>query len=50
MIIIRLGINATEATHISMQGMGQPIPEENRSITGSMTKEPLPQSEAHTAV
>jgi len=50
MIIIRLGINATEATHISMQGMGQPIPEENRSIAGSMTKEPLPQSEAHTAV
>jgi hypothetical protein len=49
MIIIRLGKNATEATHISMQGMGQPIPEDNRSIAGSMVKEPL-QSEAHTAV
>jgi len=50
LIIIRLGVNAAEATHISMQGMGQPIPEDNRSIAGSMVKEPLPQSEAHTAV
>ena len=33
-----------------MQGMGQPIPEDNRSIAGSMVKEPLPQSEAHSAV
>jgi len=50
LIIIRIGVNAAEATHISMQGMGQPIPEDNRSIAGSMVKEPLPQSEAHTAV
>lgn len=50
LIIIRLGVNSANATHISMQGMGQPIPEENRSVAGSMVKEPLPQSEAHTAV
>jgi len=50
LIIIRLGANDADATHISMQGMGQPIPDENRSVAGSMVKEPLPQSEAHTAV
>jgi len=50
LIMIRLGVNGADATHISMQGIGQPIPEENRSVTGSMMKEPLPQSEAHTAV
>jgi hypothetical protein len=50
LIVIRIGEDATEATHISMQGMAQPIPEENRSISGSMVKESLPQSEAHAAV
>jgi hypothetical protein len=49
---MRIGKLATEATHISMQGMGEPVPEENRShsVAGSMTKEPLPQSEAHVGV
>jgi len=42
-----MGHLATEATHISMQGMGDPIPEDNRS---SIVKEPLPQSEGHAAV
>lgn len=51
MIVIRLSVNAAEATHISMQGMGEPIPEDTHSISGSMVKERLPpQSEAHTAV
>jgi hypothetical protein len=50
LIIIRIGEDATEKTHISMQGMGQPIPDDNRSVTGSMVKESLPQSEAHAAV
>jgi len=50
LIVLRIGEDATEATHISMQGMGQPIPEENRSIAESMVKESLPHSEAHAAV
>jgi len=50
LIVIRLGAHATEATHISMQGMGEPIPEENRSISGSMVKESRPHSEAHIGV
>jgi hypothetical protein len=50
LIILRLGNLATEATHISMQGMSEPIPEDNRSVAGSMVKESLPQSEAHVGV
>jgi len=50
LIVLRMGKLATEATHISMQGMNEPIPEENRSVAGSMVKEPLPQSEAHVGV
>ncbi|KAI9436015.1 hypothetical protein H4582DRAFT_1958494 [Lactarius indigo] len=50
LIVLRMGNLATEATHISMQGMGEPIPEENRSVAGSMVKESLPQSEAHVGV
>jgi len=33
-----------------MQGVGQPLPDENRSVAGSMVKEALPQSEGHNAV
>jgi hypothetical protein len=47
LIIMRIGNMATEKTHISMEGIGEPVPEENRSVAGSMTKEPLPSSEAH---
>jgi len=50
LIILRMGNLATEATHISMEGMGEPVPDENRSVAGSMVKEPLPQSEAHVGV
>lgn len=50
LIVLRMGNMATEATHISMQGMADPIPEENRSIAESMVKESLPQSEAHVGV
>ncbi|KAH9041077.1 hypothetical protein EDB85DRAFT_1924102 [Lactarius pseudohatsudake] len=50
LIVLRMGNLATEATHISMQGMGEPIPDENRSVAGSMVKESLPQSEAHVGV
>jgi hypothetical protein len=50
LIVLRLGNLATEATHISMQGISEPIPEENRSVAGSMMKESLPQSEAHIGV
>jgi hypothetical protein len=52
LIIMRIGKLATVATHISMEGMGEPVPDENRShsVAGSMTKEPLPQSEAHVGV
>ncbi|KAI0298788.1 hypothetical protein B0F90DRAFT_1731090 [Multifurca ochricompacta] len=50
LIVFRMGVTATEATHISMEGMGEAIPEENRSISGSMVKESRPQSEAHVGV
>jgi hypothetical protein len=50
LIVIRMGNLAIDPTHISMQGMGDPIPEDTRSVAGSMTKEPLPQSEGHAAV
>jgi len=50
LIVIRLGGDATEKTHISMEGMGHQIPDEHRSVTGSMMKEPLPPSEGHSAV
>jgi len=50
LIVLRLGANATDPTHISMQGMGEPIPDDNRSVAGSMVKEPIPQSEAHVGV
>jgi len=50
LIVNRLIADATEATHISMQGMGAPIPEENRSIAGSVVKEAFPPSDAHAAV
>jgi hypothetical protein len=50
LIVLRLGNLATEATHISMQGMSEPIPEENRSVAGSMVKEAIPESEAHVGV
>jgi len=50
LIVLRLGNLATDPTHISMQGMSDPIPEDHHSITGSMVKESLPQSEAHVGV
>jgi len=45
LIMIRLCANSNDPTHISMQGMGQPLPEENRSVAGSMVKESRPLSE-----
>jgi len=45
LIILRMGNLATDPTHISMQGMGDPIPDDHRSVTGSMVKESVPQSE-----
>jgi len=47
LIITRIGKLSTEATHISMQGMNDPIAEDNHSIAGSMAKASLPHSEAH---
>ena len=43
--MIRLCANTNDPTHISMQGMGQPLPEENRSVAGSMVKDSRPLSE-----
>ena len=43
--MIRLGANVTDPTHISMQGMGEPIPDDRHSVAGSMVKESRPQSE-----
>jgi len=44
--MVRLCANVSDPTHISMQGMGEPIPDENQSVSGSMVKESRPQSEA----
>ncbi|KAI0249426.1 hypothetical protein BJV78DRAFT_1227176 [Lactifluus subvellereus] len=46
LVVLRLGVAATDPTHITMEGMGEPIPEDNRSVTGSVVKESRPQSEA----
>jgi len=46
LIVLRLGVAASDPTHISMEGMGEPIPDENRSVAGSVVKEFRPQSEA----
>jgi len=40
--MIRLGANVNDLTHISIQGMGRPLVEENRSVAGSMVKESRP--------
>lgn len=50
LIIIRLGAEMNDPTHISMQGIGDPLPEEHHSVAGSMVKESRPQSEAHIGV
>jgi len=47
LIMIRLVANVNDPTHISMQGMGEPIsdPDEIHSVSGSMVKGSRPQSE-----
>jgi len=50
LIVIRMGKLASDPTHISMQGMGDQLPEDRHSVAGSMAKESLPQSEAHVGV